>query len=45
MHYFWGKLTLVIGGESYSYSFVADVEEVHNRLIALMKEAVRGEKI
>lgn len=41
--YRWGKLMLTIGGESYSYNFVAEVEEVHNRLIALMKEAVWDE--
>ena len=41
--YRWGKLMLSIGGDSYSCNFVAEVEEVHNRLIALMKEAVWDE--
>ena len=39
-HYRWGSITVQVGGKEYRYSFVADVEEVHNRLIALMKEAV-----
>ncbi len=39
-HYLWGSITVKIGGKTYRYSFVANVEEVHNRLIALMKETV-----
>ncbi len=42
-HYRWGSITVKISGKEYRYSFVADVEEVHNRLIALMKEAVWDE--
>ena len=37
--YRWGKITVHIGGQTHVYNFVADVEEVHNRLISFMREA------
>ena len=36
----WGAITIKIGEKTYRYTFVADVEGVHNRLIALIKEDV-----
>ncbi len=39
--YEWGKLTVCLTeGRSYTAHFVADVEEAHDRLIYLMREAV-----
>lgn len=35
----WGTIELYINGVKHSYSFVADVEKVHNRLIQLKAEA------
>lgn len=40
--YGWGKLTVDYAGGSIGSDFVADVEAVHDRLIALMREAAEG---
>lgn len=39
VQYRWGKITVHICGQQITYNFVADVEEVHNRLISFMREA------
>lgn len=42
----WGRLTAVRkDGRSYVAYFVADVEEAHDRLIALMREYAAKEEI
>ena len=35
IHYSWGKITLALGGQEIIYNNVADVEQVHNRLMEL----------
>lgn len=35
----WGKLTVTLSDKEIAYNYVADVEEVHNRLIQLKTEA------
>ena len=40
--YGWGKLMVDYAGGSIGSDFVADVEAVHDRLIALMREAAEG---
>ena len=35
----WGKLTVTLSDKEIVYNYVADVEEVHNRLIQLKTEA------
>ncbi len=40
--YAWGKLMVDYAGGSIGSDFVADVEAVHDRLIALMREAAEG---
>ena len=44
VQYEWGKLCVFVGGKEYSYHFVADVEQAHNRLIALRSEATEQKK-
>ena len=43
VHYRWGKLIIFVNGQPYTYRFVADVEEAHDRLIALRLQNERKE--
>ena len=44
IHYSWGKITLALGGQEIVYKNVADVEQVHNRLMELRLQAEKNSK-
>ena len=44
IHYSWGKITLALGGQEIVYNNVADVEQVHNRLMELRLQAEKNSK-
>ena len=43
-HYSWGKIILALGGQEIVYKNVADVEQVHNRLMELRLQAEKNSK-
>ena len=43
-HYSWGKIILALGGQEIVYNNVADVEQVHNRLMELRLQAEKNSK-
>ena len=44
IHYSWGKIILLLNGQEIVYNNVADVEQVHNRLMELRLQAERNPK-
>ena len=44
LHYSWGKIILALGGQEIVYKNVADVEQVHNRLMELRLQAEKNSK-
>ena len=43
-HYSWGKIILLLDGREIVYNNVADVEDVHNRLMELRLQAEKNSK-
>lgn len=41
--YGWGRIKIILQNTTVTYDYVADVEQVHNRLIQLMLEKNKGE--
>lgn len=41
-HYRWGKLTIYVDDQVFTYRYIAEVEEAHNRIINVMLEAKKG---
>ena len=44
IHYNWGKIILLLDGREIVYNNVADVEDVHNRLMELRLQAEKNSK-
>ena len=44
IHYSWGKIILLLDGREIVYNNVADVEQVHNRLMELRLQAEKNSK-
>ena len=42
IHYKWGKIILLLDGREIVYNNVADVEDVHNRLMELRLQAEKN---